>query len=136
MSTEKKAEVFRIEILISDILRWGVVASLVLMVAGTALTFFRADTYGAGGGNAEDLARLIALEHTIPHSLGWLWHGLLALDGQAVIVLGLLLLIATPVLRVVVSVLAYLRERDWVYAGITGMVLVLLVLCFLLGKVG
>ena len=136
MSTEKTTGVFKIEILISEILRWGVALSLGLMVLGTALIFLRADTYGAGGGNAEDLARLIALEHTIPHSLAWLWHGLLALDGQAVIVLGLLLLIATPVLRVVASVLAYLRERDWVYFGITGTVLVLLMLCFLLGKVG
>lgn len=136
MNAKKEPRVFKIEILISDILRWGVVASLALMIAGTALTFFRAETYGVGGGNAEDLARLIALEHTIPHSLGWLWNGLLALEGQAVIVLGLLLLIATPVLRVVVSVLAYLRERDWVYAGITGTVLALLLVCFLLGKVG
>ncbi len=136
MNAKEKTGAFKIEILISDILRWGVALSLGLMVLGTALVFLRADTYGAGGGNAEDLARLIALEHTIPHSLSWLGRGLLALDGQAVIVLGLLLLIATPVLRVVASVLVYLRERDWAYAGITGTVLALLVLCFLLGKVG
>jgi uncharacterized membrane protein len=44
-----------------------------------------------------------------------------------VIQLGFLLLIATPVARVAFSVLAFVRERDWLYAAITAAVLALLV---------
>jgi uncharacterized membrane protein len=40
----------------------------------------------------------------------------------------LLVLIATPVVRVVFSVFAFLRQRDWVYVAVTAIVLGLL--CF------
>jgi uncharacterized membrane protein len=40
--------------------------------------------------------------------------------------LGLLLLIATPVARVLFSVLAFIYEKDWTYVGITMIVLTLL----------
>lgn len=126
----KGKSVFKVEVVISNILGWGVAVSLALMVLGTVLSFVRADTYGRGGGTGEDLQRLIAAQDAIPHSPGWLLEGLRTLDGQAVIVLGLLLLIATPVLRVAVSVLAYVRERDWRYVAITGAVLLLLLLSF------
>jgi uncharacterized membrane protein len=50
-------------------------------------------------------------------------------------VLGLLLLIATPVMRVAVSVLIFVHQRDWTFVVITSVVLVLLVLSFVLGRV-
>ncbi len=48
--------------------------------------------------------------------------------------LGLLLLIATPVMRVALSALLFFRRRDRVFAGITMVVLALLLLSLLLGK--
>jgi uncharacterized membrane protein len=50
----------------------------------------------------------------------------LSLSGRAIIQLGLLLLIATPVARVVWSVLAFARARDKIYVGATLVVLALL----------
>jgi uncharacterized membrane protein len=50
----------------------------------------------------------------------------MAFDGRACIQLGLLVLIATPVARVVFSVFAFLRQRDWTYVLITLLVLGLL----------
>jgi uncharacterized membrane protein len=49
-----------------------------------------------------------------------------ALQGRGLIQLGLLVLIATPVARVVFSVFAFLRQRDWVYVTVTVIVLGLL----------
>jgi uncharacterized membrane protein len=49
---------------------------------------------------------------------------------------GLLLLILTPILRVAVSVLMFLLERDRPFVLITAAVLAALVLSFLLGKTG
>ena len=46
---------------------------------------------------------------------------------QLVILIGLLILIATPVARVVFSLVAFALERDRVYMGITGVVLTVLV---------
>src|SRR2546425_7235129 len=45
---------------------------------------------------------------TFPQTLSQVWAGLLVLRPQAIIALGLLLLIATPIMRVVVSIVALL----------------------------
>lgn len=73
---------------------------------------------------------------TFPHSLQEVWAGLLGLHPQAFIALGLLLLIATPVLRVAASVVAFAIERDRLYVVITLVVLAILITSFLLGKGG
>lgn len=39
---------------------------------------------------------------------------------------GLLILMATPIMRVLVSLVAYVRMRDWLFAGTTVLVFVLL----------
>jgi uncharacterized membrane protein len=46
---------------------------------------------------------------------------------RTVLTAGLLILLLTPVARVVVSVVGYLRERDWPFVFYTGIVLVLLI---------
>jgi uncharacterized membrane protein len=48
--------------------------------------------------------------------------------------LGLLVLIATPVVRVVGSFIAFVYERDWRYAGITFVVMVVVLLSILIGR--
>jgi uncharacterized membrane protein len=48
------------------------------------------------------------------------------LQGRGLIQLGLLILIATPVARVLFSVFAFIYERDWTYVAITMIVLALL----------
>jgi uncharacterized membrane protein len=47
--------------------------------------------------------------------------------ARGIIQLGLLLLIATPMARVAFSVIGFAMERDWMYVGITLVVLALLV---------
>jgi uncharacterized membrane protein len=46
--------------------------------------------------------------------------------GSWMATVGLLILIATPVARVVTSVVQYAAERDWLFAILTAMVLVVL----------
>jgi uncharacterized membrane protein len=50
----------------------------------------------------------------------------IALDPVAIIQLGILILIATPVARVAFSVFAFAEERDWMYVIVTLIVLALL----------
>lgn len=124
----------RAEIVISEVLRRGVSVSLALMLAGTALCFLRDADYGLAGGDAQDLARLLAREASFPRSVSWLVDGLAHLRGQTVIVLGVVLLLATPVLRVAVATVVFLLEKDRRYAAITFAVLMLLLASFLMGK--
>jgi uncharacterized membrane protein len=44
--------------------------------------------------------------------------------AELLLTIGLMLLLATPVARVVVSVVDYARERNWVFFGLTVIVLV------------
>ena len=48
------------------------------------------------------------------------------LSGRGLIQLGLILLIATPIARVVFSVAGFLKQRNWMYVAITLIVLMLL----------
>ncbi len=50
-----------------------------------------------------------------------------ALDGPGLIQFGLLLLVATPIMRVVISLVGFARENDRLYVLITLTVLVVLV---------
>ncbi len=50
-----------------------------------------------------------------------------ALDGRGLIQLGVLVLIATPIARVVFSVIGFWRQGDWLYVGVTLAVLMLLI---------
>jgi len=52
---------------------------------------------------------------------------LLVLDGVGIVQIGLLLLIATPVVRVIFSVFAFALQRDSIYVVVTLIVLTVLI---------
>ncbi len=56
-------------------------------------------------------------------SISGIFRDATGLTGRGLIQLGLLLLIATPVARVIFSVFAFLYERDWKYVFFTLVVL-------------
>jgi uncharacterized membrane protein len=119
----------QIELLISRLLRAGVVISLSTVAAGLLLMFIHHPGYLH---SAMDLQRLTSPGAAFPHTLREMVTGLAAMQGQAVVVLGLLLLIATPIMRVAVSVAGFVLQRDRVFAVITSAVLVMLLVSFLL----
>lgn len=53
-------------------------------------------------------------------------HEAFELRSRAVIQLGILVLMATPVLRVLLSFFGFVKERDWLYAIITLLVIAIL----------
>ncbi len=53
---------------------------------------------------------------------------------RAIVQLGLLLLIATPIARVALAGAVFLRNRDWVYVGISVLVFGLLLFGLITGK--
>jgi len=117
-------------VLLSNVLRGGVLASLGVILAGTLITFIRHPEYVS---SPQELGRLTQAGAAFPTTLRDVIAGLAELRGQAIVVLGLLILIATPVARVAVSILLFLEERDRTYAAITSIVLLLLILGFVVG---
>ena len=81
------------------------------------------------------MKRLTQPGAALPHTLRDVVAGVRGLRGQALVTVGLLLLIATPVVRVGVSILAFFYQRDRIFTLITTVVLCLLLLSFVLGKV-
>ena len=133
-TTESKSDrsTRRVETGTAYILRAGVVLSLLLVLAGIGVEFARNPAVTS----IEEFKRLTAPRASFPHSPGAVWSGLRHGRGQAIIALGLLLLIATPVVRVAASVATFLYQGDRAFALITGVVLALLLLSFYLGKAG
>lgn len=129
----RRDRIREVEIWISNLLRTGVLLSLLLLVSGTVLSFVHHPSYLRGG---MDLAHLTRPGAAFPHNLPDLWQSLLAYRGRGVVTLGLLVLIATPVMRVAVSILAFRHDRDRPFVLITTVVLLLLILSFVLGKAG
>lgn len=112
------------ELIISHVLRWGVVLSAVIIAIGV-ITFYMK--------YSSDIARGLH-DLTYPHSLATVTAGLAQGDPLAIIMLGLLVLLATPFMRVLVSIGAFALERDWRYVVITVTVLTILVISFFLGR--
>jgi uncharacterized membrane protein len=122
----------RVELLISNLLRFGVLASLALILFGTTLSFIHHPAYVS---SPEALHHLTQPGAAFPHTQRDVIAGVQAWRGQAIVTLGLLLLIATPVMRVAVSVLAFIYQRDRIFTLITLTVLGILLLSFVFGKV-
>jgi uncharacterized membrane protein len=120
-----------VELLISNLLRIGVMASLLIVAAGTVVIFVQHRDYLS---QPSAMQRLTTPGAAFPHTLSGVLHGLQAGRGQSIVVVGLLLLIATPVMRVAVSILGFVYEHDRRYVIITSIVLLLLLLSFVLGK--
>ena len=127
------ARVHDFELVISYVLRGGVLLSVILLCLGSVLTLVHHPEYREAGASF----RLLTTQGAaFPHTLAGLKVSLWAGRGQGFTTLGLLVLIATPILRVAVSVLAFWQERDRAFVLITATVLCLLLASLFLGKAG
>jgi uncharacterized membrane protein len=97
------------------VLRLGVICSVVVMVAGIFLSFVRGRV---------SLERIQTAR--FDYNPGQLLHGIAHGRGQSIIEAGIYLLVLTPVVRVLMSMILFVfAERDWVYGAITLVVLAL-----------
>jgi uncharacterized membrane protein len=109
----------RIEVIIGALLRTGVLLAAAMVLFGAAVFLVHngheAVTYVAFNGEPQTL-----------RTVSGIIHGALHMKGSAIIQLGLLILIATPVARVAFSAAAFALERDYLYVWITLFVLAVL----------
>jgi uncharacterized membrane protein len=99
---------------ISLVLRYGSLSSAVLMALGLALMLLRGSATALAGFHRVEAAVLLA--------------GLVRSDPAAVTEAGVLLLLLTPILRIIVAVLSFALERDLKYVLISLGVLLIVAL--------
>jgi uncharacterized membrane protein len=109
----------RVEQVMGNLLRAGVLLAGAVVATGGVLYLARHGTEPRGDrvfrGEPADLRSPSGIVTDV-------WEG----RARGVIQLGVLLLIATPVARVLFSVFAFAAERDYAYVGITLLVLAVL----------
>jgi uncharacterized membrane protein len=110
-----------VEQVISKLLRAGVAASALVVLMGGALFLVR------HGHETPELGTFHG-EPAELRTLGGVMRAVLDLEARGLIQLGLGLLVATPVARVVFSLWAFLRQRDVLYATVSSIVLAVLLL--------
>ena len=109
----------RVEETVGNLLRNGLVLATALVVAGAVIYLMRhgdeQPVYRIFHGEPPDLRGLSGI---VDVALDW--------RGRGIIQLGLLVLLATPVARVVFSIVAFAMQRDRLYVAITVLVLAVL----------
>ena len=130
MRPEDGSSKLDMNVIISNLLKFGVILSSAFVVLGLAIIFVKNPP--AFPTTVEQLTSSNFGKTTL--DVGVLLSGVAAANPIYVIQLGLIILLATPVLRVVASVLLFAAEKDRTYVVITLIVLgVLLVSIFVVG---
>ncbi|HET7893650.1 MAG TPA: DUF1634 domain-containing protein [Candidatus Sulfotelmatobacter sp.] len=109
----------RIEDIVGNLLRTGVLLSALVVSAGGLIYLVR---YG----QLPVDFRVFRGEPADLRSLHGIVRSTVRLQGRGIIQLGLLLLIATPVARVAFSIIAFAKERDRTYVVLTLIVFLIL----------
>jgi uncharacterized membrane protein len=109
----------KMEWVISLLLRIGVISAAALVLAGGILYLYQ-------HGNVFPQYQTFQGEPLYLRALGGILSSATSLDSRGIIQLGLVLLVLTPVARVVFSVAAFAIQRDRLYVGVTLIVLIVL----------
>ena len=125
---KQPAEEHRFEILIGNLLRTGVLLAATVVGAGAIVYLVR------HGAEPPRFAQFRSEPENL-RTIRGIIEQVLTFHGRGIIQLGLLMLIATPIMRVAFAAYAFSRMRDWRYVMISLVVLALL--CYsLLGSAG
>jgi len=112
-------EDFALEQRLGMLLRGGVLLSASVTLIGGIM-------YVASHGNVPVSYHTFTGEPASLRTVGGVIAGVLQGDSISIIQFGVLLLIATPIARVLFSVIGFARERDWMYVACSLLVLALL----------
>ncbi len=111
--TTKKFNDTDLQAIIGNVLRYGVLLALsVALIGGIILLFTQS-------GETVDFATFTEKHDNIYIVFDNIIRGVAQGDGEAIIFLGVLLLFLTPALRLILSLISFFLERDWLYIIIT-----------------
>jgi uncharacterized membrane protein len=128
MKDDQKLSDHRVEHLIGNFLRFGVILAACIVMVGGAFYLYRRASAVPHYGSFQN-------EPSFLKHVGEVIKAAVSLRSEAVIQLGLLVLIAVPIFRVAVSIVAFVLKRDWLYSAVTLLVLAVLLFSLLGGMV-
>jgi uncharacterized membrane protein len=105
-----------IEQIMGNLLKFGVFTSAFIITIGAAFYLFQHGTNIPNYRNFAGEPKRVTELHSI-------WVSAIQGRGRSIIQLGLLVLIATPIARIVFSIIGYFLERDYFYMILTLLVL-------------
>jgi uncharacterized membrane protein len=129
MSTNTKITDKNLAVMMGTLLRVGVLLSAVIVLTGGILYLIK---YGT---NNPDYTQFIG-EPTSLTNIKSIMTGVEAFHSRSIIQFGLLVLIATPVARIFLSVIGFILEKDYLYIFITLLVLSVVMFSLFSGSAG
>jgi len=111
---------------VGNLLRLGVILSVVTSLIGFIKLF-------SEGFKMPRKYNLLEMGDSSEQVWGTFWNSLTKGEGMAIIQLGILLLILTPLVRIIFALIGYLKEKDYTYVVISAIVLTIMVVSFLTG---
>ncbi len=126
---ERSWDDHRIEVILGNVLRSGVVLSAAVVLWGACIYLFR---------HAHEPAdyRIFRGEPSEFRAISGIIQSVISGRGRGLIQLGLLVLIATPIARVAFSIVGFALERDRMYVAFTLIVLAILLYSLLGSGIG
>jgi hypothetical protein len=114
-----------IQQLIGNTLRWGVILACLLATIGGVYYLMEHGLDPVPDYRHFDIASAAA--QTNYTTLGGLWQGILHGDAASCVQVGVIVLILTPIARVVLALFDFIVEQDWLYVSITAIVLAVII---------
>ncbi|WP_184545233.1 DUF1634 domain-containing protein [Mucilaginibacter sp. FT3.2] len=127
--TNKKFRDTDMQSIIGWILRAGVLISMSVVFIGGVVYLYR------HGQSHADYSKFNGVPDFV-HNTSGIFNGIITGRGRAIIQAGIILLIATPIIRVVFSAIGFVLEKDYLYLGITILVLIIILASMLSGHAG
>ena len=120
----------RVELVVGNLLRTGVILAAVVVLIGGILYLVK---YGTDEPHYTTFQKGVvpAAEFCSPSGIV---EAAINLRPRGIVALGLLLLIATPVARVVFTIFAFWMEKDYTYVAVTMIVLAVLLFSLFFGN--
>jgi uncharacterized membrane protein len=117
-----------IQRIIGWVLRMGVLLSISIVIFGGAIYIYRNGHTIANYHTFKGIPAFVQLDGIV--------NGILTFRGRAIIQAGIVLLIATPILRIVFSAIGFILEKDYLYTFISLLVLSVIFISMLSGHAG
>ena len=117
------------QMIIGWVLRAGVFLSMAVVFLGGVVYLYR---HGQDTTSYSTFKGVPGFVQTLPA----IFNGVMVLKGRAIIQAGIILLIATPVVRVMCSAVGFILEKDHLYTAITFLVLLIILMSMLSGHAG
>jgi uncharacterized membrane protein len=111
---------------VGNLLRLGVILSVITSLIGFVKLFME-------GFEMPKKYRLLDMGTSSEKVWSHFWETLCKGEGMAIIQLGILMLIFTPLMRIIFALIGYLKEKDYVYVIISSIVLAIMAVSFFTG---